>query len=79
MVDSSVAVIKNPEQVSYEQEKPAEPVGFFSLFRFAKPADYALMTVGTIAAICNGAAMPLFALLWGDMIDSFKSQADMVN
>lgn len=37
------------------------------------------MVVGTIAAICNGAAMPLFALLWGDMIDSFKSQTDMVD
>lgn len=23
--------------------------------------------------------MPLFALLWGDMLDSFKSQAEMVN
>lgn len=22
--------------------------------------------------------MPLFALLWGDMLDSFKSQTDMV-
>lgn len=54
-------------------------MGFFSLFRFAKPVDYAIMAVGTIASIGNGAAMPLFALLWGNMIDSFKSQVDMVS
>lgn len=37
------------------------------------------MTVGTIASVCNGASMPLFALLWGNMIDSFKSKTEMVN
>lgn len=51
---------------------------FCNLFRFAKPADYAIMAFGTFFSLCNGASMPLFALLWGDMLDSFKSQADMV-
>lgn len=37
------------------------------------------MAVGTFFAICNGAAMPLFALLWGDMLDSFKSKDQMVD
>lgn len=37
------------------------------------------MGVGTFFAICNGAAMPLFALLWGDMLDSFKNKDQMVD
>jgi hypothetical protein len=35
--------------------------------------DYILLFFGTFASIVNGAAMPLFALLWGNMIDSFVS------
>lgn len=49
------------------------------MFRFAQRADYILMTVGTIASICNGASMPLFALLWGGMLDSFKTGSNMVD
>ena len=37
------------------------------------------MSVGALAAVCNGAALPLFALLWGNMIDTFKSKAEMVD
>lgn len=29
------------------------------------------MAIGTIASLGNGASMPLFALLWGDMLNSF--------
>lgn len=38
------------------------------------------MIVGTIAALVMGAAMPVFALLWGDVTDSFlQSGQDMVD
>jgi ATP-binding cassette subfamily B (MDR/TAP) protein 1 len=37
------------------------------------------MALGTFMAICNGASMPLFALLWGNMLDSFAGYDDMVN
>jgi hypothetical protein len=37
------------------------------------------MAFGTIMALCNGASMPLFALLWGDMLDSFKGIDSMVS
>ena len=37
------------------------------------------MVVGTIAAICNGGSIPLFALLFGDMLDSFKTLTDLTS
>lgn len=49
------------------------------MFRFTKKNDYILIALGTFASICNGASIPLFALLWGNMIDSFSSIDDMVH
>jgi len=38
------------------------------------------MTIGSIASLAMGAALPAFALLWGDMTDSFGEGGDsMVN
>lgn len=36
------------------------------------------MTIGTLNAMAAGGAVPIFALLWGDMIDKFKSIDDLV-
>jgi ATP-binding cassette subfamily B (MDR/TAP) protein 1 len=63
----------------YQNEKSAPMVGFFDLFRFAKKIDYLIMAFGTVMALGNGASMPLFALLWGNMLDSFKSPDDMAS
>lgn len=43
------------------------------MFRFAKKLDYLYMIIGTLFAMAAGGALPIFALLWGDMIDKFKS------
>lgn len=48
-------------------------MGLFELFRFAKKADIILMVVGSIGAAAMGVAMPSFALLWGNMTNSFGS------
>jgi hypothetical protein len=38
------------------------------------------MTVGTIASLAMGAALPAFAFLWGDITDAFSIGGDtMVN
>mgnify|MGYP003688909303 CR=1 FL=1 len=38
------------------------------------------MVVGSVAAIAMGAALPVFALLWGNITDSFLENGDaMVN
>lgn len=41
-----------------------------------------LLGIGTIAAMANGIAMPMFALIFGNMTDSFspdKSAEDVVS
>lgn len=46
-------------------------VSFLELFRFADKIDKILMFFGTIGAALIGTAMPMFALLWGDMTSAF--------
>ena len=43
------------------------------LFRFAEREDYILMIIGAIAAALNGAIMPLFAIVFGELLDSFQA------
>lgn len=43
------------------------------MFRFATRFDCILMTIGSIAAMAIGTAMPAFAFIWGEMTDSFAN------
>jgi ATP-binding cassette, subfamily B (MDR/TAP), member 1 len=54
-------------------------VPFSQLFRFATKTDYILMAVGTICACAMGTALPSFALLWGNMTNSFSDPDKMVD
>ncbi|KAK3194404.1 hypothetical protein Dsin_025714 [Dipteronia sinensis] len=58
-----------PEK-SKENEK-INTVPFHKLFTFADATDIALMIIGTIGALGNGISMPLMAIIFGDLIDSF--------
>ncbi|KAK4847575.1 hypothetical protein QYF36_003452 [Acer negundo] len=46
-------------------------VPFQKLFTFADSTDAALMIIGTIGALGNGLSMPLAALIFGQLTDSF--------
>ncbi|KAK0582248.1 hypothetical protein LWI29_023393 [Acer saccharum] len=46
-------------------------VPFQKLFTFADSTDVALMIIGTIGALGNGLSMPLAALIFGELTDSF--------
>ena len=58
-----------------------EKIPFFKLFSFADKTDVILMVLGTIGAIANGSSMPLMAIFYGEMIDSFgaNQNADIVS
>lgn len=51
----------------------SKKVPYFDLFRFADKVDYALLTAALVAAAGNGAAMPLFSLIFGEMVDAFNT------
>lgn len=57
-----------------------KPVSYFSLFRYADRKDMILITLGTIAGIGNGACIPLFALIFGNLINVFgNEEVDLVS
>ncbi|KAG2569203.1 hypothetical protein PVAP13_7NG371700 [Panicum virgatum] len=55
-----------------------QAVAFHELFWFADKWDLMLMAAGSLGALAHGAAMPLFFLLFGDLINGFgKNQTDL--
>ena len=44
-----------------------------SLFRYATPLDRGLIVMSQLTAMGHGVVMPVFALLFGDIINSFNS------
>ncbi|KAL6850411.1 hypothetical protein ACP4OV_021038 [Aristida adscensionis] len=46
-------------------------VPFHRLFAFADSTDAALMVLGALGAVANGAAMPFMTVLFGNLIDAF--------
>jgi len=52
------------------------------MLRFATKTDWVLMVIGSIASMANGVAFPMFALIFGNMTDSFgpnSSGDELVN
>jgi len=45
-----------------------------SLFRYATKDDKILIVVGGIASLINGAALPLFSVIFGMMTNSFAGE-----
>uniref|UniRef100_A0A0E0KY83 MDR-like ABC transporter n=1 Tax=Oryza punctata TaxID=4537 RepID=A0A0E0KY83_ORYPU len=50
-------------------------VAFHRLFAFADGTDAALMLLGTLGAVANGAALPFMTVLFGGLIDAFGGAA----
>lgn len=63
-----VAVL--PDDDASEQEK-GKVVSYFTLFRFADRLDFLLMALGFFGAAANGAAMPVFSIIFGNLLNSF--------
>lgn len=60
------------------EKKKEQSLPFYQLFSFADKYDYLLMTAGTIGAVIHGSAMPVFFLLFGDLVNGFgKNQSDL--
>jgi ATP-binding cassette subfamily B (MDR/TAP) protein 1 len=51
-------------------------VSFLSLYRYADSVDVVLVVIGILGGIFQGVTMPLFSLLFGDLLDSFNLEED---
>uniref|UniRef100_A0A7N0REL0 ABC transporter B family member 19 n=1 Tax=Kalanchoe fedtschenkoi TaxID=63787 RepID=A0A7N0REL0_KALFE len=60
------------------EKRKEQSVPFFKLFCFADRFDCVLMAAGSLGAVVHGSSMPVFFLLFGQMINGFgKNQADL--
>ncbi|XP_070019004.1 ABC transporter B family member 19 [Nicotiana sylvestris] len=60
------------------EKKKEQSLPFYQLFSFADKYDYLLMISGSIGAIIHGSSMPVFFLLFGEMVNGFgKNQMDL--
>ncbi|XP_030482437.2 ABC transporter B family member 19 [Cannabis sativa] len=60
------------------EKKKEQTLPFYQLFCFADKYDWLLMTTGSIGAVIHGSSMPIFFLLFGEMVNGFgKNQMDL--
>ena len=66
-------------KVVLEVEKNKEQsLPFYQLFAFVDKYDYLWMTTGSLGAIIHGSSMPVFFLLFGEMVNGFgRNQSDL--
>ncbi|KAG6423957.1 hypothetical protein SASPL_114365 [Salvia splendens] len=61
-----------------EEKKKEQSLPFYHLFSFADRYDYLLMISGSLGAVIHGSSMPVFFLLFGEMVNGFgKNQSDL--
>ena len=59
-----------PKKIEDVHKKIELRIGFFHIFRFASAEDRIMMILGSIAAIINGACIPMFGILYGEVRDA---------
>ncbi|KAK1289985.1 ABC transporter B family member 19 [Acorus calamus] len=60
------------------EKKKEQSLSFYELFSFADKYDILLMISGSIGAVIHGSAMPVFFLLFGELVNGFgKNQSDL--
>ncbi|XP_062074951.1 ABC transporter B family member 19-like [Humulus lupulus] len=65
-------------EVPEAEKKNEQTLPFYQLFCFADKYDWLLMTTGSIGVVIHGSSMPIFFLLFGEMVNGFgKNQMDL--
>lgn len=60
------------------EKKKEQSLPFYQLFSFADKYDWLLMATGSLGAVIHGSSMPVFFLLFGEMVNGFgKNQSDL--
>lgn len=76
MENTDTSATKSP--LPDAEKKKEQSLPFFQLFSFADKYDWVLMISGSIGAMIHGSSMPVFFLLFGEMVNGFgKNQSDL--
>lgn len=70
-VEGSSMSRSQQESEETKSNEKTNTVPFLKLFAFADSIDVGLMILGTVGAIGNGLSMPLGALIFGELSDTF--------
>ncbi|CAM8883926.1 unnamed protein product [Rhodiola kirilowii] len=74
----SETVEKPAPDAAAPEKKKEQSIPFHKLFCFADKFDCLLMVSGSLGAVIHGSSMPVFFLLFGQMINGFgKNQTDL--
>lgn len=75
---SEITADAKPVPPAEAEKKKEQSLPFFKLFSFADKFDHLLMITGSLGAIIHGSSMPVFFLLFGEMVNGFgKNQMDL--
>ncbi|XP_021905166.1 ABC transporter B family member 19 [Carica papaya] len=73
-----MAETTEPKVLPEAEKKKEQRLPFFQLFSFADKYDWFLMVFGSLGAMVHGSSMPVFFLLFGEMVNGFgKNQSDL--
>jgi hypothetical protein len=65
--EEKAGLTKSGEEGEEEAGEQYDPISIGSLFRFANGVDMFLLVFGSIGACLQGAAMPAFSLVFGEV------------
>ncbi|KAK4259641.1 hypothetical protein QN277_005952 [Acacia crassicarpa] len=73
-----MAEVAEPKVVAEAEKKKEQSLPFYQLFSFTDKYDWLLMISGSLGSIVHGSSMPVFFLLFGEMVNGFgKNQMDL--
>lgn len=69
--EESSVKMKERHNTRKNKQKNTKTVPYYKLYSFADTMDYLLMFVGTVSAVGNGFCMPIMAIIFGSLVNSF--------
>lgn len=68
--DANEGDTRSPKSTTESKGLGLKP--YLRIWSYATPTDHGIRICGIVAALANGAALPLMTLVFGDMVDKFN-------
>ncbi len=60
-------------------DNDVKAVSYFHLFRFADKLDIFVLVLGVVCSIINGATLPAFSVLFGNLLNEVNKDSSFIN